>query len=47
MKKTGINIGTLQHINNTQNNIKILAYNNTDISHLTDKDYVKILKFLI
>jgi len=43
MKKTGVNIGTLQNINNTQNNIKILAYNNTDISHLTDKDYVKIL----
>ena len=45
IKKTGINIGTLQNIKNyTQNNIKILAYNNTDISHLTDKDYVKILK---
>jgi hypothetical protein len=32
IKKTGINIGT----QNIQNNIKILAYKNTDISHLTD-----------
>ena len=36
IKKTGINIGT----QNIQNNIKILAYKNTDISHLTDKDYL-------
>jgi len=41
IKKTGINIGTQ---NNIQNNIQILAYNNSDISHLTDKDYVKCLK---
>jgi hypothetical protein len=40
IKKTGINIGT----QNVQQNINILAYNNTDISHLTDKDYLKCLK---
>jgi len=40
IKKTGINIGT----QNIQQNINILAYNNTDISHLTDKDYLKCLK---
>jgi len=37
--KTGINIGT----QNIQQNINILAYKNTDISHLTDKDYLKCL----
>jgi DNA-directed RNA polymerase subunit RPC12/RpoP len=36
IKKTGINIGT----QNIQNNIKILAYKNTDLSHLTDQDYI-------
>ena len=40
IKKTGINIGTQ---NNIQNNIKILAYKNTDISHLTDQDYLQCL----
>ena len=40
IKKSGINIGT----QNIQQNIKILAYNNTDLSHLTDKDYLKCLK---
>ena len=40
IKKAGINIGT----QNIQQNINILAYNNTDISHLTDKDYLKCLK---
>ena len=32
--------------NNTQNvqNIQVLAYNKTDISHLKDKDYKKVLK---
>ena len=42
IKKTGINIGTqnIQNIQNIQNNIKILAYKNTDLSHLTDKDYL-------
>ena len=43
MKKTGISIGT-QNINtNIQNNIKILAYNKTDISHLKDKDYLNFI----
>ena len=42
IKKSGINIGTQN--NNIQNNIQILAYGNSDISHLTDKDYVKCLK---
>ena len=40
IKKAGMTIGT----QNIQQNIKILAYNNTDISHLTDKDYLKCLK---
>jgi len=40
IKKTGINIGT----QNIQQNINILAYKNTDISHLTDNDYLKCLK---
>jgi len=40
IKKSGINIGT----QNIQQNIKILAYNNSDLSHLTDKDYMKCLK---
>ncbi len=39
IKKTGINIGT----QNIQNNIKILAYKNTDLSHLTDQDYMYCL----
>ena len=39
IKKTGINIGT----QNIQNNIKILAYKNTDLSHLTDQDYIYCL----
>ena len=39
IQKTGINIGT----QNIQQNIKILAYNNTDISHLTDQDYLQCL----
>ena len=40
IKKTDINIGTQ---NNIQNNIKILAYKNTDLSHLTDQDYIQCL----
>ena len=43
LDKTGINIGTQNNINNIQNNIKILAYNKTDLSHLKDKDYMKFL----
>jgi len=44
IKKAGINIGTQNIQQNIQQNIKILAYNNTDISHLTDNDYLKCLK---
>ena len=40
IKKAGINIGT----QNVQQNINILAYKDTDISHLTDNDYLKCLK---
>ena len=40
IKKAGINIGT----QNIQQNIKILAYNNTDLSHLKNKDYLKCLR---
>ena len=39
IQKARINIGT----QNIQQNIKILAYKNTDISHLTDKDYIQCL----
>ena len=42
MKKVGVNIGT-QNIQNIQNNIKILAYNKTDMTHLKDKNYIKFL----
>ena len=41
IKKTGVNILTQ---NNIQNNIQILAYNKSDISHLTDNDYLRCLK---
>ena len=44
IKKAGINIGTQNIQQNIQQNIKILAYKNTDLSHLTDKDYLKCLK---
>ena len=36
-------VGITQNIQNIQNNIKILAYKNTDTSHLTDKDYIYCL----
>ena len=36
IKKSGIT-------NNIQNNIKVLSYKNTDISHLTDKDFMYCL----
>ena len=39
IKKAGVNIGT----QNIQQNIKILAYKNTDLSHLTDQDYLQCL----
>ena len=42
MKKTGVNIGTINQ--NIQNNIKILAYNKTDLTHLKDKDYMGFIK---
>jgi hypothetical protein len=42
IKKAGITQNT-QNIQNIQQNIKILAYKNTDISHLTDKDYMYCL----
>lgn len=38
IKKTGFNIN-----NNIQNNINLLGYLNTDISHLTDHDYLSCL----
>ena len=41
MKKVGVNIGTQNNINNIQQNIKILAYNKTDMTHLKDKNYFK------
>jgi len=40
IKKSGINIGTQNNIQN----IQILAHSNTDLSHLTDNDYLKCLK---
>ena len=43
IKKAGINIGT-QNIQNIQQNIKILAYDNTDLSHLTQQDFLYCLK---
>ncbi len=39
IKKAGIT-----NINIQQNNYKLLAYQNTDISHLTDSDFLKCLK---
>ena len=36
-------VGITQNIQNIQNNIKILAYKNTDLSHLTDQDYMYCL----
>ena len=42
IKKAGINNCTIT--NNIQNNIKLLNYGNTDISHLTDNDYLGCLK---
>ena len=44
IKKTGIKIITNNNINNIQNNIKILAYNKSDLSHLKDNDYIKFIK---
>ena len=44
LKKTGININNSTITQNIQQNIKLLAYSNTDTSHLTDNDYLKCLK---
>lgn len=44
IKKTGVNIGTQNIHQNIQNNIKILAYNKTDLTHLTDNDFMYCLK---
>jgi hypothetical protein len=41
IKKAGINNSTITQ--NIQNNIKVLAYKNTDMSKLTDKDILKCL----
>ena len=41
IKKSGVNIGTQNNINQ---NIQILAHSNTDLSHLTDNDYLKCLR---
>ena len=43
MYKLEIN-GNINIQNNTVNNIHLLAYNNTDLSHLTDKDYMHCIK---
>ena len=37
IKKTGFNVTA------TQNNIKLLSYGKTDISHLTESDYINCL----
>lgn len=39
LKKNGININTFNTTTNIQNNIKILAFNKSDLSHLTDNDF--------
>ena len=44
IKKAGINIGTQNIQQNINQNIKILAYDNTDLSHLKNKDYLKCLR---
>jgi len=41
IKKAGINNSTITQ--NIQNNIKVLAYKNTDMSKLTDKDILKCM----
>jgi hypothetical protein len=44
-KKAGITIGTQNNNiqNNIKNDIKILAFNKTDMSHLNDKDFLSFL----
>ena len=36
--------GNVNIQNNTVNNIQLLAYQDTDVSHLTDKDYISCIK---
>jgi hypothetical protein len=36
--------GCFNTINNIQNNIQVLSYNDTDLTHLTDKDYKNCIK---
>jgi hypothetical protein len=43
MNKLEIN-GSFNTTNNIQNNIQLLAYKDTDISHLTEKDYMNCIK---
>jgi hypothetical protein len=43
MNKLEIN-GSFNTTNNIQNNIQLLAYKDTDISHLTEKDYMNRIK---
>ena len=43
MCKLEIN-GNVNIQNNTINNIQLLAYKDTDLSHLTDKDYISCIK---
>ena len=44
MGKLEININTTNIQNNIKNNITLLSYNDTDVSHLTDNDYKKCIK---
>ena len=39
-----INTGTINYYTKNVQNIQVLAYNKTDISHLKDKDYKKVLR---
>ena len=44
IKKAGMTIGTQNIQSQVNQEIKILAYKDTDLSHLTDKDYLKCIK---
>jgi len=44
MGKLEINGSFNTTVNNVTNNINLLNYNDTDVSHLTDKDYEKCIK---
>ena len=39
-----LKVPNITNITNIQNNIRLLSYKDTDISHLTDKDYINSLK---